>query len=320
MTRQLRIEYKNAVYHIMARGQRKENIFKSDEDREEFLLKLEIVKNKYDLKVHTYCLMDNHYHLLLETPNANLSLAMHHLNAGYSNYFRKKHDLNGSIFQGRFKGILVQKENYLILLSAYIHNNPVRAKIVEDMSKYKWSSAKNYLNLKSDNIVSINEILAVSGGHENYLYILKKHKNRLFDKEEIYGKNSLLGDEEFQAFAYSQIDDKKFKREAYKEITELHHLKQLKVEEILKKMQKIFKVEREEIVKKKRNNIFFKLYTYFLKNYTELTLSEIGEKFNMSYGAVSDMTLRFVKMKNENKEIGVMIAKLKEELKVRNAE
>ena len=112
MARQLRIEYEHAFYHVISRGERRENIFTCPEDKDKFLKKLAETVEKYKLFLHAYVLMDNHFHLLLETPQANLSKAMHHLNTSYANWFRFKYRLVGSVFQGRFKAILVEKDSY----------------------------------------------------------------------------------------------------------------------------------------------------------------------------------------------------------------
>ena len=129
MARPLRIEYPGAFYHILARGQRKDSIFYSDKDRKVFLHRLKETAQKYHIRIHAYVLMKNHYHLLMETPHGNLAKAMHYFNSNYTNWFRVKHSLVGSIFQGRYKSILIEKDAYLLELSAYIHLNPVRAEI-----------------------------------------------------------------------------------------------------------------------------------------------------------------------------------------------
>jgi len=112
MARPLRINFENAVYHIIARGNRKEKIFYSDEDKRLFQKKMNKTFQKYSLICYAYCLLDNHYHLFLKTPKANLSKAMHYLNASYANYFSAKYRLSGPLFQGRYKSILVDQDEY----------------------------------------------------------------------------------------------------------------------------------------------------------------------------------------------------------------
>ncbi len=140
MARPLRIEYPGAIYHITTRGNARQPIFKDDKDREVFLEVLGHVVDRYNWLCHAYCLMDNHYHLLIETPEGNLSLGMRQLNGIYTQRFNRKHNIVGHVFQGRFKAILVDKENYLLELCRYVVLNPVRAGIVKLPWKYKWSS------------------------------------------------------------------------------------------------------------------------------------------------------------------------------------
>ena len=140
MARSLRIEYPGAFYHVTNRGNAKEKIFLNDRDREKFLEYLEVAVDRSSLIVHSYCLMDNHYHLLVETPEANISKAMHWLNVSYAVYFNTKRGRSGHLFQGRFKAIIINADEYLTVLSRYIHLNPVRAKLVDKPDDYRWSS------------------------------------------------------------------------------------------------------------------------------------------------------------------------------------
>jgi putative transposase len=140
MARPLRIEYPHAVYHVTSRGDARRSIFRDDEDKERFLAILGIVTKRYHWLCHAYCLMDNHYHLLIETPEANLSRGMRQLNGVYTQSYNRRHRRPGHVFQGRFKAILVEKESYLLELCRYVVLNPVRAKIVKNPRDWRWSS------------------------------------------------------------------------------------------------------------------------------------------------------------------------------------
>jgi putative transposase len=140
MTRPLRIEFPGALYHITSRGDRKVDIYLDDTDRAVWLQTLAEVCAKSNYLVHAFCQMTNHYHLLLETVDGNLSEGMRQLNGIYSQYFNRRHDLVGHVFQGRYKAILVQREGYLLELARYIVLNPVRAKLVADAADWPWSS------------------------------------------------------------------------------------------------------------------------------------------------------------------------------------
>jgi putative transposase len=143
MVRPLRIGYPGALYHVTARGDGGEAIYRNDADREDFLRGLASVIGRYHWRCHAYCLMDNHYHLLLETPEANLSKGMRQLNGLYTQRFNRRHRRVGHVLQGRFKAILVEKDAYLLELARYIVLNPVRAKIVRKPHAYRWSSYRD---------------------------------------------------------------------------------------------------------------------------------------------------------------------------------
>ncbi len=140
MARPLRIEYAGALYHVTARGNARANIYGNDDDRQRFLSLLKIVVDRYDWYCHAYCLMDNHYHLLIETNRASLSDGMKLLNGSYTQYVNRQYQRVGHVFQGRFKAILVQKESYLLELARYIALNPVRAGMVRSAKDWPWSS------------------------------------------------------------------------------------------------------------------------------------------------------------------------------------
>jgi len=140
MARPLRIEYPEAVYHITSRGNGRNKIFKGDEDREVFLSNLGAVVTRYNWLCHAYCLMDNHYHLMVETPDANLSMGMRQLNGLYTQKYNRRHHKTGHLFEGRFKAILVEKDNYLLELCRYVVLNPVRAGMAERPEAWRWSS------------------------------------------------------------------------------------------------------------------------------------------------------------------------------------
>jgi len=140
MARPLRLEYENAVYHITSRGNARASIFLDKDDRARFLDTLADVVDRYGWICHAYCLMTNHYHLLIETPNADLSHGMQLLNGVYTQWFNRRHDRVGHLLQGRFKAILVEKESYLLELVRYVVLNPVRAKMVRSVRDWPWSS------------------------------------------------------------------------------------------------------------------------------------------------------------------------------------
>lgn len=174
MARPLRIQYPGAVYHVTCRGNERRDIFRDDEDRRTFLGLLTQSLNIYSVKLHAYVLMDNHFHLLVETPLGNLGEFMRHFNITYTARFNRRHKRCGNLYQGRYKSILVEKEAYLSALSRYIHLNPVKVKNLaknspkeqmEYLCQYAWSSLAGYLDQrKSEKIVDYHLVLADYGG------------------------------------------------------------------------------------------------------------------------------------------------------------
>lgn len=140
MARPLRLEFAGALYHVTSRGDRREDNFEDDQDREVFLAILGDIYRDHNWIVHAYCLMSNHYHLLIETPDANLAKGMRQLNGVYTQRFNRTHHRVGHVFQGRYKAILVEKNSYLLELARYIVLNPVRACMVRSARDWQWSS------------------------------------------------------------------------------------------------------------------------------------------------------------------------------------
>jgi len=214
MARPLRIEYPGAVYHVTSRGNRRINIFEDNQDRQIFLTILETVVKRYNWLCHAYCLMDNHYHIMIETPDANISAGMRQLNGVYTQSYNRRHQKPGHIFQGRFKAILVQKENYLLELCRYVVLNPVRAGIVKKTEDWRWSSYQATAGIiKKPGYLTTDWIL----GLFNTQRIAANKRYREFVREGIHGEASwkelrsqvLLGEEEFIEKFKDVLEDKK---------------------------------------------------------------------------------------------------------------
>ncbi len=169
MARPLRIQYPGAVYHITCRGNEKREIFKDDRDKRIFIKILTRSTKIYNIKVFSYVLMYNHFHLLIETPLGNLGEFMRHFNITYTSNYNRRHKRAGHLYQGRYKSILVEKEAYLAILSKYIHLNPIKTKAMEKkldrekaqyLKSYKWSSLSGYINKrKKEELIDYKMVL-----------------------------------------------------------------------------------------------------------------------------------------------------------------
>ncbi len=167
MPRPPRIE-QSGYYHIINRGVARMNIFLKDDDFKRFLEIVAIAKDRYDFTLHSYCLMNNHYHLLIETKHENLSLIMRQINSTYAQYFNKTYDRIGPLWQGRFKNWYVYNESYLYILLRYIEQNPIKAQITKHIGEYRYSSSWSILNeqnmeLLDGSLLFDAEVFEISG-------------------------------------------------------------------------------------------------------------------------------------------------------------
>ncbi len=150
MARPVRIEYPGAVYHVICRGNNRQAVFRDDQDRKKYLERLSLYCEQKGVDLLCYCLLTNHVHLLLETPRGNLSKMMQAFQTSYTVFFNKRHGRTGHVFEQRYKALLVDKDNYLLEVSRYIHLNPVVMGIVERPEDYRWSSYGAYLRGKGE--------------------------------------------------------------------------------------------------------------------------------------------------------------------------
>jgi REP-associated tyrosine transposase len=187
MARPLRIEFPDAVYHVTTRGNARADIFEDDSDRSLFLSILGQVVKRFNWLCHAYCLMSNHYHLLIETPDGNLSAGMRQLNGMFTQASNRRHCKDGHLFKGRFKAVLVEKESHLLELCRYVVLNPVRAEMVKAPGDYEWSSYLPTLGKRKN-----PEYLTVEWMLSNFSSSLRQARNnyRQFVKDGISVKES----------------------------------------------------------------------------------------------------------------------------------
>jgi REP element-mobilizing transposase RayT len=168
MARRPRVFAAGVLYHVIARGNQRQKTFTSDSDYQAYIERLARYRKKYDYKLHAYCLMPNHVHLLLESSEHPLAKLMQGLQQSYSQYFNLKHRKTGHVFEGRYKAILCQKEEYLLQLIRYIHLNPVRAGMVRTPERYRYSGDHAYLQGKATEMIDPAPVLSMLGGKQAY--------------------------------------------------------------------------------------------------------------------------------------------------------
>lgn len=203
MARKPRIEFDGALYHVISRGNQKQNLFHSQEDYSRYLELLARYKDKYSFFLYAYALMSNHVHLLIETRHVALSKILQGIQQSYTIHFNRKYHTVGHLFQGRYKAILCDKDAYLLSLVKYIHLNPVRAKASVTPEKYPWSSHRIYMRSPADpSLLDAGFVLGIfsqTRAHALRQYKAFMHDGIAVDKEEIYRTvdQRLLGDEDF---------------------------------------------------------------------------------------------------------------------------
>jgi REP element-mobilizing transposase RayT len=311
MARPLRIEYEGALYHITSRGNEKKEIFKNDTDRRRFLSYLQDIHQRFNIIVHAWCLMNNHYHLLMETPLANLSRSMQKLNSSYTTYYNVKHERVGHLFQGRYKAILIDKDAYLQEVSRYIHLNPVRAKVTANPEKYPWSSYRYYINAGIyPEYLKIGLILEYFSEQQEKA----RKRYREFVKEGLGESNPfkeisagcILGNRRFVEEIKDRYVDKKKKQRDLPSLRELNK-SAISGEDIINF------VERNKDISEKRKA---KIKVYFLRKYTGDTLEEISAKLRRRFSpaGVSQSFLRSKRLIQEDREFKKKIERMERKL------
>jgi len=286
MARPLRIQYPEADYHIMNRGGARQKIFVDEQDYQGFVKTVGEIHDRWGVEIFAYCLMGNHYHLCLRTPEGNLSRVMRHVDGLYTQRFNRKHRRDGALFRGRYKAIVVDKDAYLAQVVRYIHLNPVEAGLVQEPEAYVWSSHRYYLRAKgAPKWLRTEEVMGqfrnIRAFHE---FVLEGNEEAL---EEFYrkGKQSpVLGDEEFR----ERLMEKRVRVDREHPRHERAVVRP-SVDKVLKALARAYGVGTEDLVKGKRGteNEARKVGMYLVKELCDMTLQEIAKRFGTgSYGVV----------------------------------
>ncbi|MBS1258199.1 MAG: Chromosomal replication initiator protein DnaA [Candidatus Scalindua arabica] len=321
MSRPLRIQYSGAWYHVMNRGRRREAIFPKKEDYIAFVEVLKESVSLWNIKISAYCLMPNHYHLLLQTPEGNLSRCMRHINGVYTQRYNRRNRHDGQLFRGRYKSILLDSDNYLTVLVRYIHRNPLRAKMVNRLEDYAWSSHNGYLS-KSSKWHWLNKEAFFQSLTDDKSKRLREYKEFIDEEDSkevvtIFSKRkapSVLGTEEFVNWVKEKYSALSFKEE----IPESKALIPDK-EKIRFTVCKAYKVDiaslygiRRGIINKPRN-----VAIYLTRCLRRDSLKEIGKEFKVpNYSSVSSIIESMKANLAGNKKLRKQVDKIKRDLQL----
>ena len=287
MARPYRLQGEGYLYHIASRGNDRKRIYVGKYDYEKFLEYLIKAKEKYKFYIYAYCLMSNHYHLLIETTQPNLSRIMQYINTAYSVYYNKKRNRSGHLFQGRYKSIIIEGDSYFLELTRYIHLNPVRAGMSETPEGYKWSSFRGYMSKKGDSVIDRQEIMRY--------YKINPSKYKKFVLEGMDKKADILS----KVYAGFILGRTKFIKDTLKDLKlqvdggeEFSYSKRVindvDIGNIVKEIAKRYKQSPKELYTGKKKPLFArKVAIYLSKRLTGLTNKEIGKAFGITYSAVS---------------------------------
>ena len=285
MSGPLRIQYPDAWYHVMNRGRRGEKIFETKEDYWSFVDLLEKLDEVFNVRIAAYCLISTHYHLLVQTPDANLSRSMRHLNGVYTRRYNKRCSCDGRLFIGRYKSIVVESDSYALELVRYIHRNPLEAGFVDNLQKYQWSTHKMYLSdskkwkwLHKDYIL---KLFSKSKPESNRLYKQFVHKKTPEEINRIFGRKNqpaILGSKSF----VDRIKDKFFNAKYFEEIPETKRFAP-DIDKIKYAVCKSYNVKGTELYVSRRGyfNESRNVAIYLIRHLRNDTLRQVGKQFGI---------------------------------------
>lgn len=329
MARQLRLEYEGAIYHVTVRSNGGEALFKGDKDRVYLLSRIKECTELHGVRVYLFCLMTNHFHLVVETPKGNLSRFMQSVLTGYTVYFNLRHGRHGHVTQGRYGARLVEGDEYLLKLSRYVHLNPVHVKNIEGkpvaerlemLRGYRWSSYPGYSGTGARyELVEEGPMLALAGGkgekrRKEYRRFVEeglKKPDEEFDVE-MWRSPRSIGSEKFR----QRIDDcyaDKIKGHNRKEDVSFRRdaRKRLSVEKVEKVVAKACGVRIEDLKEHRRDRIEKGIAGMMLVKYADMTQREASKRLGLKTGAgVSYQVRKLTKQMEHDKELRLLTKRI----------
>ncbi|MBW2195465.1 MAG: transposase [Deltaproteobacteria bacterium] len=316
MSRPLRIEYPGAWYHVMNRGRKAENIFAGKEDYQKFFELLKESSEMWNVTVAAYCLMPSHYHMLIQTPDANLSRFMRHVNGVYTQRFNRLHGCDGHLFRGRYKSILVDEDAYLLQLVRYIHRNPLEAELVDKLDEYEWSSHKGYISrakkwdwISKDFMLSMLTMNKRQQRRAYRQFVAKENTEAIVRVFEGKRLPSLLGSDRF----IDWVKDRFFKEKDHEEVPDSRGLAPDR-EKIKETVSRFYQVNQDDLLKSKRGvfNEPRNVAIYLSRLLRGDRLNELGRDFDLKrYSSVSTVLQRTKAEILKDRELRQRVEKLK---------
>ncbi len=317
MARPLRIEYPDAWYHVMNRGRRGENVFSDKQDYELFLALLQESCELFDLRVAAYCLMSNHYHLLIQTPSGNLSRGMRHVNGVYTQRYNRRRKIDGQLFRGRYKSVLVEQDSYLLELLRYVHRNPVRANMCEAVADYPWTSHQGYLSdagrwdwLSKQFLLGMFSDKSGVAKREYEKFVRNEDSLGVLD---FFGKKnpaSVFGSRDFVQW----VKDKYYELKKHNEVPQSRLLAPT-IDEIKEAVIRSYGVEAMVLEQTKRGRINEprNLAIFLSRKLSGLRLEAICQAFGLgSYSSVSSVVIRTELLLSQSKQLRKRVVGIKE--------
>jgi len=324
MSRPLRIEYSGAWYHVMNRGRRGEDIFSDSGDYQLFIALLQETSAMFNIKISAYCLMPNQYHLLVQTPAANLSRSMRHINGVYTQRYNRRKNIDGQLFRGRYKCVLVEEDSHLLEILRYIHRNPLRENMCTSVGDYPWSSNQGYLSgAKKWQWLHKEFLLGMFSKRQSLAKVQYKKFVQDEDSDEVTGffekKNlaSFFGGQDF-------IIRIKAKFHPLKRHAEVPLSKQLAptIAQIKKMVCLSYKVKEQTLGQSRRGQVNEprNVAIYLARKRCGLRLDEIGREFGLEkYSSVSSIVTRTEKQLSRDKQMRNRIGKISDEIEMHQA-
>jgi putative transposase len=332
MARQIRVEYGGAIYHVTVRSNSGANLFDDDVDRKYFLSRTAEAAKAHQLRVYAFCLMLNHFHLVLETPKANLGRFMQGVLTGYGVYYNRRHSRHGHVTQGRYGAKLVKGDAYLLKLSRYVHLNPVKVKgmvgkpfeeLVTYLRNYPWSTYQSYIGLRPANkFVDHEPMLALVDGGESE----KAERYRLFvesgievDDEEFLGdlvrSSRSIGGEEYREWVDECYRELVEGREQKEDVSFRKTIRSVPADVILDAVAGAAGVRREYLTERRRDSTWRAVASCMLCKYGCMTQREAAKMLGLRSGvAVSCQLTKLRELLANSSDISRMVARLDRKL------